>query len=95
MKPRGRSRDTNERERCSVNRYYFNFRQGDELSCDHVGMYLPDLDAARAEALYVWREPVEAAQTTGDVPEDCELEIEDARHEPVLSIPLGRRTRLH
>ncbi len=50
-----------------MNRYFFNFRKGDECSRDRIGMYLPNLDAARAEALYVWRELAEVARTTGEV----------------------------
>ena len=77
-----------------MNRYFFNFRKGDELSCDRVGMYLPNLDAARVEALYAWRELIHISQTIGEVPDDCEIQIADADREPILSIPLGRRPRL-
>ena len=34
-----------------MNKYHFNFRKGDQLTRDRIGMYLPDLDAAREEAI--------------------------------------------
>lgn len=78
-----------------MNRYFFNFRKGDELSCDRVGMYLPNLDAAREEATYVSRELIQMAQATGEAAEDCEIQIADAGGDVVLAIPLGERHRLH
>ena len=74
---------------------FFNFRKGDELSVDRMGMYLPNLDAARSEALYAWRELVHIAVTTGEVPDDCSIEIRDADRQTVLTIPLGAQRRLH
>jgi hypothetical protein len=78
-----------------VKRYFFNFRKGDEFSCDHVGMDLPNLDAARAEAIHAWRELIFVAASTGEVPDDCEIQITDEKGETVLGIPLGERRRVH
>jgi hypothetical protein len=78
-----------------MHRYFFNFRQGDDIARDRIGMHLPNLDAARAEALYAWRQVVALATHSGDVPEDCEIQIADESGETVLSIPFGERTRLH
>jgi hypothetical protein len=58
-------------------------------------MHLPDLDAARSEALHAWRHVVALAAQSGDVPVDCEIQIADESGETVLSIPFGERTRLH
>jgi hypothetical protein len=78
-----------------MQQYFFNFRKGDELSLDRVGMYLPDLDAARTEALYAGRELVELAMTSREALTDCAIEIAQDNGDTVLSIPLGKRTRLH
>jgi hypothetical protein len=76
-----------------MNRYYFNFREGDEISRDRIGMYLPTLDAARDEAIRTWSDLVEVAANGGDLP-DCAIQITDASGE-VLTIPFGDRARLH
>jgi hypothetical protein len=77
-------------ERRRVNRYFFNFRKGGEVSRDWVGMYLPDLDEARDEALRTYRDLIMVAEGTGEVASDCEIEIADASGEPVLTIPFER-----
>lgn len=74
-------------ERFGVNRYFFNFRKGDEVSRDWVGMYLPDLDEARDEALRTFHDLLLVAERTGESPRDCEIQIADASGEPLLTIP--------
>jgi len=77
-----------------MNRYYFNFREGDRIERDRIGMFLPNLDAARDEAIRTWFDLAEAAVSNGDLP-DCAIEIADAAGEPVLTIPFGYGARLH
>ncbi len=76
-------------------RYYFNFRKGDELSLDRVGMYLPNVDAARNEALYAWRELLMIATATGEERDNSEIQIVDQNGDKVLTIPLGQHKRFH
>jgi hypothetical protein len=78
-----------------MHRYYFNFRKGDEISRDRIGMHLSNLDAARAEALHAWRHVIAVASHSGEDPGDCEIQIADDSGETVLSIPFGECTRLH
>lgn len=78
-----------------MHRYFFNFRKGDEVSPDRIGMHLPSLDAARAEALHAWRHVIALAAHSGEIPDDCEIQIADDSGETVLSIPFGERSWLH
>jgi hypothetical protein len=79
-----------------MNRYFFNFRRGDEVSRDCVGMYLSGLEAAREEALRTRRELLPIAMDAGELPcEDCEIQVADASGEPVLSIPFGAPPSRH
>jgi hypothetical protein len=78
-----------------VNRYFFHFRQGDEIARDAVGMYLRDLEAAREEAIRTWRDLLSIAQRAGESPAECEIQIADASGEPVLTIPFGKSDSLH
>ncbi|HEX3653763.1 MAG TPA: hypothetical protein VHU18_13170 [Rhizomicrobium sp.] len=73
-----------------MNRYFFNFRKGEEVSRDWVGMYLPDLDEARDEALRTFRDLLMVAERTGESAADYEIQIADASGEPVLTIPFER-----
>src|ERR1051325_4078602 len=75
-------------ETALMNRYFFNFRMGDEISPDRIGMYLPDLDAAREEAVRTSLDLIEVAEHTGEGLRECELQVADASGEPVLTIPL-------
>ena len=74
-------------ERRRVNRYFFNFRKGEQLSRDWVGMYLPDLDDAKDEAIRTCCDLMMIANSTGEVASDCKIEVADASGEPVLTIP--------
>lgn len=78
-----------------MRRYYFNFRKGDEISRDRRGMWLPDLSAARDEAIHVWGDLIAVALLSGETPMDCEYEIADDSGEVLLTIPLGEPARLH
>jgi len=72
-----------------VNRYFFNFRQGQEVSLDALGMYLTGLDEAREEAMQTCRDLVMVAEQMGECP-DCEMQVADASGEPVLVIPCNQ-----
>ena len=72
-----------------VNRYFFNFRQGEEVSRDALGMYLSGLDEARDEAMQTCRDLIMVAEQTGESA-DCELQVADASGEPVLVIPCNQ-----
>jgi hypothetical protein len=58
-------------------------------------MYLPNIDAARAEAIHAWRELIFMAAQSDEIAEDCEVQIADESGETLLSIPFGKQTRLH
>lgn len=76
-----------------VKQYYFNLRKGDVVSRDRIGMHLPDLDAARAEALRMWQDVVEIARHSGEAMADAEIQIADSSGEIVLAIALGEQRR--
>jgi hypothetical protein len=78
-----------------MQRYFFHFRQGDEIALDRIGMHLPNLDAARAEALHAWGHVVALSAQSGELPDDSEIQIADSSGETVLSIPFGERLHLH
>lgn len=67
-----------------MNRYFFNFRKGNEMTPDPRGMYLSGLEEARAEALRTCRDLQMMCEMSGDSAEDCQLEVVDASGEPVL-----------
>jgi hypothetical protein len=66
-----------------MNRYYFNFCNGEELSRDEVGMYLPNLDAAKEEATRVCQDLVAMEQ---DLSESA-IQIADAGGELLFTVP--------
>lgn len=72
-----------------MRRFYFNFRKGDEISVDRRGMWLPNANFARREAIQLWGTLLAVAIVTGDPPEECEYEIANDNGETVLTIPLG------
>lgn len=71
-----------------VNRYFFNFRSGGDIAQDMLGMYLPDLNAARAEALDTCRALSIIAELDGKPVVDCELQVSDASGETLLHVPV-------
>ena len=78
-----------------MNRYYFNFRKGDQLSLDRIGMYLRDLEEAKEEAIKTWHDILSIAAHTGESSRDREIQVADASGEPVLRIPFHVSARLH
>ncbi len=78
-----------------MTRYYFNFRRGDEVSRDRIGMFLPSIDAARAEAIHAWRDLIFIGSQSAELACECEIQIADDSGDTVLSIPFGEQTRLH
>jgi len=74
-----------------MNRYFFNFRHGDEIVRDCLGMYLHDLEEARDEAIRTRNDLMAVAELAGELPCDCEVQVADASGEPVLTIPLQTR----
>lgn len=52
-------------------------------------MYLPDIEAAREEAIHTSRDLSYLAQQTGEHLCDYEIEVADASGEPVLKIPVS------
>lgn len=78
-----------------MNRYFFNFRQGDAVARDEMGMYLPDLNAAREEALNTCHDLAFVARAAGEISRDGEVEVADASGEPVLRIPITEHCLWH
>jgi len=74
-----------------MNKYYFNFRKGDQVTPDGIGMYLPDLDAAREEAVVTWLDLQTVAAEAGELL-DCAIEVADASQETILTVPFGYGT---
>jgi hypothetical protein len=72
-----------------MNRYFFNFRKGDEISIDRRGMWLPNANSAQKEAIQLWGTLLAVALVSGDPPEDCEYEIATADGETVAVVPFG------
>lgn len=75
-------------ERVGLNRYFFNFRSGSEIAHDSIGMYLPDVETARAAALDTCRDLAMIAMLNDESELDGELEVADASGEPVFTIPV-------
>ena len=71
-----------------MNRYYFNFREGGEIARDRIGMYLPDIDAARELALRTCQDLAATLADYGGEMKDGEMQVADASGEPMLRIPL-------
>lgn len=78
-----------------MNRYFFNFRQGDAVARDEMGMYLPNLDAARAEALNTCHDLAFVAEAAGEVSRDGLIEVADAAGERIFSIPITEHCTRH
>ncbi len=74
-------------------RYFFNLRYGrgsDKLAVDPEGDELPDLDAAREQALRSARDLI--ARHRSDIVRDwftCSFEIEDDICRPLLTVPFS------
>lgn len=69
-------------------RYFFNLRDGYDVDEDDEGVELPDLEAARAEALATveeLREELAATEAAG-----IQLEITDDTGRRLLTVPFAR-----
>jgi hypothetical protein len=78
-----------------VNRYFFNFRQGDVVARDELGMFLPDLEAAREQAMHTCYDLAFVARAAGEIERDGELEVTDASGERILRIPITEHCVAH
>jgi hypothetical protein len=71
----------------SMPRFYFNVRDGRDLDEDDEGVELPDVEAARAEALATVEE---LRDELGRDAAGIELELTDDAGRRLLTIPFGR-----
>jgi len=71
-----------------MSRYYFHLRQGTELHADEEGAELPDLAAARAEALNGLRSLLGEAMRFGDDVKIEALIIADEEGQQLAAIPV-------
>lgn len=69
--------------------YYFNLRGPDFELPDLAGKSLSDDGEARAEAERLAAELVESALTSGHLPPDAVVEVDDEQMRPVLALPLN------
>ena len=70
-------------------RFFFNIRDGYNLDEDDEGIELPDVEAARAEALATVEELRDQLADAGNI----ELEITDESGRRVLTVPFFRSGR--
>jgi hypothetical protein len=70
-------------------RYFFNVRDGYDVDEDDEGVELPDIEAARAEALATVEE---LRDELGADATNIELEITDESGRRLLTIPFSRRS---
>lgn len=66
--------------------YFFNIRDGHDVDEDDEGVELPDVEAARAEALATVEELREELRGAGNI----ELEITDETGRRLLTVPFFR-----
>jgi hypothetical protein len=67
-------------------RFFFNIRDGQEVDEDDEGVELPDVEAARAEALATVEELRDELRDARDI----ELEITDEAGRRLLTVPFFR-----
>jgi hypothetical protein len=60
-----------------------------------MGMYLPDLSAARAEALNTCHDLAFVAQAAGEIGLDGEVEVTDASGEQILRLLITENCTAH
>jgi hypothetical protein len=75
-------------------RYFLNIRRGDEVIHDLEGSELPDLDAARAEAIYGAREILAQNVRVGTVITGRKFEVCDEEGAVVLVVPFSDAVEL-
>ena len=73
-------------ERPAMPRFFFNIRDGYDVDEDEEGIELPDLEAARAEAIATVEELRDELRDAGNI----ELEIVDETGRRLLTIPFFR-----
>ena len=71
-----------------MNRYFFHFSEGRHAVEDRVGMYLPDLEAAKAEAARTLLDIIALAGNVSELPNYSVL-IANAHHEVLLTVRHG------
>lgn len=74
--------------------FYLHIRDGEALIADPDGSDLPDLDAARAEALAGAREILAGKLKLGEVLDGQRIEIADAAGEVLATVPFKDAIRL-
>jgi len=72
--------------------FYIHVHGRDFESIDLVGRDFPDSEAACAEALRAARELLAEEVTHGKLPLEEWIEVEDADHRPVMTMPLSQVT---
>jgi hypothetical protein len=68
-------------------RFYFNVRGGEAEVRDDFGRNLPDLEAARREAVLVARIIASGEIVDGPAPLQEWIDVEDAERRPVFALP--------
>jgi hypothetical protein len=86
---KGVSPATDQDEAKTMPRYFFNIRDGHEIDEDEEGIELPDLEAAKAEALATVEELRDELADAGNI----ELEITDEAGRRLLTVPFFRGGR--
>ncbi len=69
-------------------RFHFNVAEGDRVIADIEGENLPNLDAARNEAINLAREIFADSVKSDRVPPDC-IQVTDGDGQEVLSVSLA------
>ena len=69
--------------------FFFHMRTGRGLDADTIGVDLPDLDAARRQALWAVSDLLRDAALTGRPVPGKAFEIADEEERPVLTVLFG------
>lgn len=72
--------------------FYIHVHGGDFEAIDLIGRDFPGSEAARAEAMRAARELLIEHVTHGKLPPEEWIEVEDADHRPVMTLPLSQVT---
>ena len=72
--------------------YYIHVHGSDFEGIDLVGQEFADAEAARAAAIRAARELLSEEVATGRLPLQEWIEVEDADHRPVMTLPLAQVT---
>lgn len=74
-------------------RYYYNVFD-DSVAVDDEGLELPDIAAARVEALRGARSIIAEQVARGRICLNCRIEVEDADRRPVLTLPFTEAVKI-